>query len=263
MSIFKKPEERTPKTTIAMMIYGMPSVGKTTLACSAPNSVIIDFENGLDRVNFAHQIPSVNPTSWEEVNAAIKDVRDHPEIKSVVVDSVDRLMDAALEHVRKINENLFQSDGTPTLKAYGVRKTLYQSFVKQLRDMGRNIIYVAHCIEDKKKVGRDEVTYYRPNISKTNAADITTDLDMEGFMFYYNGARVITFDPWGDIECKNSCNLHGKWDPNLRMYMPIEIPVIINSDGSTTAANDWLNRFFAFNTKRVQENFAKMKGESK
>lgn len=259
MSIFKKPEEREPKKTLSMLIYGMPSCGKTTLACSAPNPVLMDFENGLDRVNYAHRIPSFTPSTWEDVNTAINELRNSPEIQTVIVDSIDRLMDTAMEYVRVTYPKLIQRDGTPSMKAYGTRKVLYQQFVQQMRNMGKNVIYVAHVVEDKRKVGAEEVIFYRPNISKSNAPDITTDLDMEGFMFADGGNRYITFDPWGDIECKNSCDLHGKWDDACKMYNPMPIPMIIDAAGNATAANDYLTRFFNWNAKRVQDNFNKMR----
>lgn len=260
MSIFKKPEERTPKTTMLMLIYGMPSCGKTTLACSAPNPVLMDFENGLDRVNYAHRVPSFTPTTWEDVNTAINELRNTPEIETVIVDSIDRLLDCAMDYVRVQYPKLIQRDGTPSMKAYGTRKVLYQQFVAQMRNMNKNVIYVAHVVEDKRKVGAEEVVYYRPNISKSNAPDITTDLDMEGFMFAEGGNRYITFDPWGDIECKNSCDLHGKWDEARKTYNPLTIDMIIDATGSSIKPNDYLTRFFEWNTKRIHDNFEKMKG---
>ena len=78
-------------------------------------------------------------------------------------------------------------------------------------------------------------------------------------MFADGGNRYITFDPWGDIECKNSCDLHGKWDDACKMYNPMPIPMIIDASGNATAANDYLTRFFNWNAKRVQDNFNKMR----
>lgn len=251
MSIFKKPDEREPKRTLSMLIYGAPGCGKTTLACSAPNAVLMDFENGIDRVNYNHRIDSFHPESWEEVVQAIDELRKRSEIKTVVVDSIDRLMDAALEHVHKTKPTLWQRDGTPSLKAYGARKQLYVSFVQQMRSIGKNVIYVAHVVEDKRKVGAEEVIYYRPNISKSNAPDITTDLDMEGFMIKQGGNFYLTFDPFGDIECKNSCDLHGKWDDARKEYSPMQLKRLVDENGNELAANDCLARFFDWNNKRI------------
>ena len=78
-------------------------------------------------------------------------------------------------------------------------------------------------------------------------------------MFADGGVRYITFDPWGDIECKNSCDLHGKWDDACKMYNPMPVPMIIDGTGTATAPNDYLTRFFNWNARRVQDNFNKMR----
>lgn len=53
--MIKKAFETTEKKTYAALIYGQTGVGKSTLACSADNSVVIDFDNGLDRVPILHR----------------------------------------------------------------------------------------------------------------------------------------------------------------------------------------------------------------
>lgn len=260
MSIFQKPLEREPKRTISMLVYGQPSCGKTTLACSAPNAVLMDFENGIHRVRMSHRIDSFTPRTWEDVKTALDELRNAPDIETVIVDSVDRLMDCAMDYVRMTQPKLIQRDGTPSLKAYGARKTLYQQFVAQLRTMGKNVIYVAHVVEDKKKVGSDEVIFYRPNISKSNAPDITTDLDMEGYMFQEGDNRYITFDPWGDIECKNSCELHGSWDSSRATYTPMAVTRLVDESGQDIAPNNYITRFFAWNNERIDKEINKAKG---
>ena len=51
MSLFKKPSELEFVTTIMMLVYGQPGIGKSTMALSAPNPVLFDFDGGvsLDR----------------------------------------------------------------------------------------------------------------------------------------------------------------------------------------------------------------------
>ena len=43
MSLIKKPNELTVKTTLSALIYGQPGMGKTTLALSAPNPVPVSY----------------------------------------------------------------------------------------------------------------------------------------------------------------------------------------------------------------------------
>ena len=64
MGLIKKPNELTVKTTLSALIYGQPGMGKTTLALSAPNPVLFDYDGGIHRVNAAHRVPTVQITSW-------------------------------------------------------------------------------------------------------------------------------------------------------------------------------------------------------
>lgn len=71
MGLIKKPNELTVKTTLSALIYGQPGMGKTTLALSAPNPVLFDYDGGIHRVNAAHRVPTVQITSWEETNEVL------------------------------------------------------------------------------------------------------------------------------------------------------------------------------------------------
>ena len=59
MGLIKKSNELTVKTTLSALIYGQPGMGKTTLALSAPNPVLFDYDGGIHRVNAAHRVPTV------------------------------------------------------------------------------------------------------------------------------------------------------------------------------------------------------------
>ena len=74
MGLIKKPSEIAPKGTISVLVYGEPGIGKTTIACSAPNPVLFDYDGGVQRINGAHQVPTLQPQSWEDTNAAIEEI---------------------------------------------------------------------------------------------------------------------------------------------------------------------------------------------
>ena len=44
------------KQTFSAIIYGSPGIGKTTLACSAPRPLLIDFDRGVSRVRADHRV---------------------------------------------------------------------------------------------------------------------------------------------------------------------------------------------------------------
>lgn len=58
--MIKQPEEMTfSDKTFSMILYGSPGVGKTTLALSAPDPIIIDFDRGISRVKAQHRKPTI------------------------------------------------------------------------------------------------------------------------------------------------------------------------------------------------------------
>ena len=44
------------RQTFSAIIYGSPGIGKTTLACSAPKPLLIDFDRGVSRVRADHRV---------------------------------------------------------------------------------------------------------------------------------------------------------------------------------------------------------------
>ena len=65
MSLFKKPSELAINSTIKVLVYGAPGMGKSTLGLSAPSPVLLDFDGGVQRVNGAFQVPTLQVEKWE------------------------------------------------------------------------------------------------------------------------------------------------------------------------------------------------------
>lgn len=70
MSLIKRSNEIVIPQNVKMMIYGQAGMGKTTLALSAPKPLLLDFDNGVKRVNNAHlddSIGIVQVNNWQEI----------------------------------------------------------------------------------------------------------------------------------------------------------------------------------------------------
>ena len=67
MGLIKKPNELNVQTKIKMLIFGQAGMGKTTLALSAPNPLLVDFDNGVNRVNYAHIKDTVQIEKYEDI----------------------------------------------------------------------------------------------------------------------------------------------------------------------------------------------------
>lgn len=226
MGLIKKPGELTPKTTISALIYGQPGAGKSTLACSAPNAVLFDYDGGINRINGAHQIPTVQITCWEETHEALAEIeREMPECQTIIIDTVGKMLDYMSAYIIKNDSKMAMRDGSLQLKGYGVRKTMFSNFIKQLAISGKNVIFVAHEREDKQ----GDVVVKRPEIGGSSAADLMKDIDIMGYIQLYGKDRVICFDPTETYQAKNSCNLPGV----------SKIPLIVDESGNAVGKNNF------------------------
>ena len=94
MSLIKKSNELVLPTTIKMMIYGQAGMRKTTTALSAPAPLLLDFDNGVKRVNMSHLdgVDIVQITSWDDVDEVLKE--DLSAYKTIVVDTIGKMLEA-------------------------------------------------------------------------------------------------------------------------------------------------------------------------
>ena len=70
-----------------IVIYGVPGIGKTTLAAQFPGAVFIDTEGGTRNFDVA-RLP--DPTSFEMIKGEAQQVLETPEgIETLVIDTAD------------------------------------------------------------------------------------------------------------------------------------------------------------------------------
>ena len=218
MGMIKRPSELSVKATLSVLIYGQPGIGKTTFGVSAPDAVLFDYDGGVQRINGAHQVPTLQPTSWEDTNLALQEIQNEmPEIKTIVIDTVGKMLDYMSAYIIKNDSKMAMRDGSLSLKGYGVRKTMFVNFIKQLALMGKNVVFIAHEREER----RGEETFKRPEIGGSSANDLIKELDLVGYMYAVGKERVITFDPAEYYYAKNTCNLPAA----------IKLPVVVDESG--------------------------------
>lgn len=238
MSLIKKPSELEARPTLSALIYGNPGIGKTTLALSTPNPVLFDFDGGVNRVHPAHQCATVQVSSWEEALAAMAEVRTMPEIETIVIDTVGKMLAYIEEYIKRTQPKRTRSDGSLDLQGYGVRKQLFTQFNRDCALMGKNVIYVAHEVEDK----RGDDTIVRPDISGKLVAEIIKEMDLVGYMQYDAlKGRSIQFDPCDKFYAKNTCNMPGV----------NKIDVVV--DGQQAMPNNYMHRVIAAYRARIAE----------
>ena len=212
----------------------------TTLGCSAPNPVLFDYDGGAQRINGAHQVPTVQITSWADTAAALDEItREMPECESIIIDTAGKMLDYMSAYIIANDSKMGQRDGSLSLKGYGVRKNMFVNFLKQLQIMGKNVVFIAHEREEKR--GDDIVK--RPEIGGSSANDLIKELDLVGYMSAIGRDRTIAFDPTEYYYAKNTCSL-----PAVD-----RLPVLVDEHGTAKGENSYLCGLIDTYRKRQEE----------
>jgi hypothetical protein len=201
MSLIKQPHELQVRGLIKALIYGPPGTGKSTLALGAPDCLEVDCDRGLSRVDPRHHPPTIEVTCWEDCTGIFSE--DLTPFKTIVIDTIGKMLMYMNEYIGRMNSKYLQNDGTLTTKAYGVRKIMFQEFLKKAEDLGKHIVFVAHDKEDKK----GDVVFARPDIGGSSSADLLRELDLVGYIVMVGNKRTITFNPTENFYGKNTCGL--------------------------------------------------------
>lgn len=213
--MIKKPEEMTfSDKKFSMLLYGAPGVGKTTLALSAPDPIIIDFDRGMSRVKAQHRKTAIFCDTYEEVLTDIKS----PEVsdcQTLIIDTggsfVTFLQDWAMRTNPTVNR---QKNGAISLKGFGAVKSEFSRFTSMVKDvMNKNIIYVFHSQEQQDKDGNAQQRLMCDGAAKNI---VWTPCDFGGYVQMIGDQRVICFSPEQEFFAKGCHGINGKYTiPNL------------------------------------------------
>lgn len=211
LKIVKAEEPLTIKQVI-VKVYGQPGIGKTTLAFSADSPICLDFDRGAHRST--NRKDSVIVDQWQEVaNLGAEELADY---NTVIVDTVGRALDCLTAHLIQDNPKLSSSAGQLTLQGYGALKSTFAQWLKMLRQLGKDVVLIAHDAEDKQ--GDDVIV--RPDVQGGSRGEIIKSADAIGYLYRASKKTILDFNP--------SDRWIGK---NPACSPPIEVPTIDTEHG--------------------------------
>lgn len=224
MTLIRKASELSIPNTIKMMIYGQAGMGKSTLALSTPRPLLLDFDNGVKRINMSHLegIDTVQVGSWQDVKDVLQE--DLSVYQTIVIDTIGKMMDFIITYKCGSRQ--------PQIRDWGGINQEFSWLNRTVGRLNKNVVFVAH--RDTRKEGDD--TVFIPDLRAKSYNAIVTELDLLGYLEMRNDngrqMRTITFDPTSRNDGKNTCNLPGV----------MTIPTIVDAQGKPTAKNDFIER---------------------
>ena len=220
MAIIHASEPQPSDQTFVMIIYGAPGVGKTTLALSAPDPLLIDFDDGMHRVSARHRKDYIRVGKYEDVLADLKS----PEIagyKTIVIDTggsfVTYLKDWALRTQKGART---QAGEFNSHKGFGYVKTEFSRLASYIKDtLHKNLIFIFHSTEGADKDGNPIQRLMCEGAARNT---VWNSADFGGYLQMMGGKRCICFTPADEYFAKgchgvsgiNEVKTLGPADPN-------------------------------------------------
>jgi hypothetical protein len=193
-----KASEPIKVERINLCIYAQPGVGKTTLAFSAEDPLLLDFDKGAHRA--ANRKDIVPVKSWADVESLTAD--DLAPYKTIAVDTAGRALDF-LSQAIIADDPKSGRGGALTLQGYGKLKARFSSWLKMLNTFGKDVVLIAHM--DEQRNGDDVIE--RLDVQGGSKGEIYKSVDAMGRIFVRGKERVIDFSPRENSFGKNPGSL--------------------------------------------------------
>lgn len=206
MPIFSPEELDFSKMHYTVLFQGSPGVGKTDLACTAPNPLLLNLDHGISRVKPMHRCDTSICENFDEVKADIEAAKG--KYKTIIVDTggalVEMLKQYVVEHPKDFKGGA-KATGGISLQGFGFVKQLWNDFTADLRK-NFNVVYIFH--ESPEKNGDDGV-FYQIVCEGSTRTTVYQSCDLAARLFISNGQRYLGFTPTEQYSAKACYGISG------------------------------------------------------
>lgn len=184
---------------IITFIYGDPGIWKTSLAFTAKNPILFDFDKGAYRAS--NRKDTVQIGKWQEV--ATFTAQDLASYDTIIIDTAGRALDMIIDSLKTDSRNTTRG-GQLSMQGYGKLGGIFTDWLKMLRGMGKDIVLLAHASEDKD----GDNVIKRPDMVGGSKKEAYKIADMMAYMTTQqsqNGdIKVLNFMPSSTYLAKDS-----------------------------------------------------------
>lgn len=224
MPIVKPENMDFSNKNIIMIISGLPGTWKTRLGFSAPDPLLVDFDEGIARVDPAFRKDASICKTYEEFLADVKAAEG--QYKTIVIDTCGALIEYMKDWAMRTDPKASKKDGGFSLQGYGIIKSEFIRLSAELRKKF-NVVYLFH--ENMTKNGDDGV-FYDLVVEGSAKVICWQPADLGAHLFIQNGRHYLGFTPTDQYSAKSAYGIKGL----------VEVPEL--KDGEP---NDFLTKLFA------------------
>lgn len=181
-----KADEVITVDTLCWTIYSNPGLGKTSLAFTASNPLLLDFDKGAYRA--VDRKDTVQIGLWDDV--AQITAQDLEPYDTVILDTVGKALEFLAAKIIAENPRMGYG-GALNQQGWGQLGVKFRAFLSSLRRHNKDIILISHM--DEKHDG-DEIKE-RLKIQGGSKDLVLTDSDMIARISISNKRRLLVFSP--------------------------------------------------------------------
>ena len=186
--------------TVKMLFYGDPGVGKTVLAATAPNPLLVDTEkSSLSLLNHPELIatPVLKVKDYDDVEQLFWHLKQggFPDRETIIIDTFSELQRKQMDENLKLATKK-DANRDPYLPAQGDYKRnteVMGRLIVAMQDLDRNLIITCHQTEEKDEDSGSIIT--RPGLTPKLAYRVASLMDVIGHMTLVTrkeGDKVVT-----------------------------------------------------------------------
>jgi hypothetical protein len=248
MKLIKESESLLINQT-NILIYGEAGVGKTSIASTSKNPILLDFDEGAYRSGYRKDILKIS--DFSEIKDDFKNfINIISEYDTIIIDTIGSLQDMIKSYLIIKDPSL--TNKRKSFELWGNMLSETMDFFKIVKSLKKSTISVAHIQE---KMRGDDIIK-RPVIAGQSKDQLYRLMDFIGYMYFRNGLREITFSPKDDgVEGKNTGGYSDMKVPNVMddNYFEIEMINMLGAVNNQNKSNEEAIKEIKFYKEKIAD----------